>query len=256
MASFHYRIKSGKKGHAARHGAYITRQGCFRQRDDLLWSGFGNLPDWAGRDPMRLFAASDKYERANGSTYREHEVALPNELTLGQLRVLVDRLVRELAGGKPYLYAVHRPASALQGEMNTHLHLMVVDRVSDGIVRSPEQTFSRYNAKHPEQGGCKKDSGGRTPLQVRHDMTRVREKIAATENAVLKEYGHAARVSSKNLREQGINRTAERHLGPARVNRMSQQERQAFASNRAAPSSFGGSASPALLPADCAQPVD
>ena len=232
MASFHYRIKSGKKGCAARHGAYITRQGCFSQRGDLLWSEFGNLPNWAEHDPMCLFAASDRYERANGSAYREHEVALPNELTLEQLRVLVGRLVRELAGNKPYLYAVHRPTSALQEETNTHLHLMVVDRVPDGIVRSPEQTFSRYNAKHPEQGGCRKDSGGRTPLQVRHDMTRVREKIAATENAVLEEFGHAARVSSKSLCEQGLVRIAERHLGSATVNRMSPAQRAEYVSGR------------------------
>lgn len=117
---------------------------------------------------MQLFASSDKYERANGSVYREHEIALPNELTLEQLHELVDALVRRLAGNKPYMYAVHQPTSALQSEMNTHIHLMVVDRVPDGIERPAEQMFSRFNAKHPERGGCRKDSGGRTPLQVRH----------------------------------------------------------------------------------------
>lgn len=181
---------------------------------------------------MRLFAASDRYERVNGSAYREHEVALPNELTLEQLRVLVDRLVRELAGAKPYMYAVHRPTSALQGDVNTHLHLMVVDRVPDGIARTPVQMFSRYNPQHPERGGCRKDSGGKTPLQVRYDMTRLRERIAATENAVLEEFGHAARVSSKSLREQGINRTAERHLGPARIKGMSLQDKEVYVSKR------------------------
>lgn len=232
MASFHYRIKSGRKGAASRHSAYIVRQGYFSRREDLLWSGYGNMPDWAVDDPMCLFVASDRYERVNGSTYREHEIALPNELTGDQLRKLVDRLVRELAGVKPYLYAVHQPTSSLDGDANTHLHLMVVDRLPDGVARPPEQMFSRYNAKHPERGGCRKDSGGRTPLQVRHDMTRVREKIAATENAVLEEFGHGARVTSKSLCEQGINRTAERHLGPATVNRMSLAQRDEYVSGR------------------------
>ena len=183
---------------------------------------------------MQLFASSDKYERANGSVYREHEIALPNELTLEQLHELVDALVRRLAGNKPYMYAVHQPTSALQSEMNTHIHLMVVDRVPDGIERPAEQMFSRFNAKHPERGGCRKDSGGRTPLQVRHDMTRTRETIARTENAVLKKYGHEARVSSKSYREQGINRVPERHLGPARVKRMSTTEKQEHVDSRQA----------------------
>src|SRR5690348_16414945 len=133
MASFHYRIKSGRKGYAARHAAYIVRQGYHSRREDLLWSGYGNMPAWAADRPMFLLAASDKYERANGSAYREHEIALPNEFTLGQLRELVDSLVQNMARNKPYMYAVHRPTSSLQGEMNTHLHLMVVDRLPDGI---------------------------------------------------------------------------------------------------------------------------
>lgn len=232
MATFHYRIKSGRKGYATRHAAYIVRQGYYSQREDLLWSACGNLPDWAEDDPMQLFASSDKYERANGSAYREHEIALPNELTLEQLHELVDALVRRLAGIKPYMYAVHQPTSALQSEMNTHIHLMVVDRVPDGIARSAEQMFSRYNAKHPERGGCRKDSGGRTPLQVRHDMTRTRETIARTENAVLEKHGHEARVSCKSLREQGINRAAEKHLGPAKIKRMSTAEKQEHVESR------------------------
>ncbi len=232
MATFHYRIKSGRKGYAARHAAYIVRQGYYSRREDLLWSACGNLPDWAEGNPMQLFASSDKYECADGSAYREHEIALPNELTLEQLHELVDALVRRLAGIKPYMYAVHQPTSALQAEMNTHLHLVVVGRLPDGIERPAEQMFSRYNAKHPERGGCRKDSGGRTPLQVRHDMTRTREMIARTENAALEKFGHEARISSKSLREQGINRAAESHLGPARIKGMSLQEKEDYISKR------------------------
>lgn len=232
MATYHYRIKSGRKGYAGRHAAYIVRHGYYSWREDLLWSAYGNLPDWAEDDPIRLFASSDKYERANGSAYREHEIALPNELTLEQLHELVDALVRRLAGIKPYMYAVHQPTAALQNELNTHIHLMVVDRVPDGITRPAEQMFLRYNAKSPEKGGCRKDSGGRTPLQVRHDMTRTREAIARIENAALAKYGHEARVSSKSHREQGINRVPERHLGPARIKEMSRQEKEDYVSKR------------------------
>ncbi|MCI3049250.1 hypothetical protein ML378_26340, partial [Escherichia coli] len=40
-----------------------------------------------------------------------------------------------------------------------HAHIMMSQRVNDGIERTPEQYFRRYNARYPERGGAKKDSG-------------------------------------------------------------------------------------------------
>ena len=37
-----------------------------------------------------------------------------------------------------------------------HAHLMISERANDGIERSREQWFRRYNAKAPEKGGAKK----------------------------------------------------------------------------------------------------
>ena len=47
----------------------------------------------------------------------------------------------------PYTLAVHRG----QGE-NPHAHLMISERANDGIERSREQWFKRYNSKDPEKG--------------------------------------------------------------------------------------------------------
>ncbi|HBD39171.1 MAG TPA: plasmid mobilization protein, partial [Cupriavidus sp.] len=47
MASFHHCLKSGKKGTAANHAAYITRQGKHGHREDLVCTGHGNMPAWA-----------------------------------------------------------------------------------------------------------------------------------------------------------------------------------------------------------------
>lgn len=41
---------------------------------------------------------ADKHERANGAVCREHEIALPNELTVDPLITLKEGLVRELVG--------------------------------------------------------------------------------------------------------------------------------------------------------------
>ncbi|MGK3295970.1 hypothetical protein ACSLNR_29340, partial [Escherichia coli] len=41
----------------------------------------GNMPEWARDNPSHFWQAADQFERANGSTYRELEIALPRELT-------------------------------------------------------------------------------------------------------------------------------------------------------------------------------
>lgn len=225
MAIFHHRIKSGKKGTAAEHAAYITRQGKHRHREDLVYSGHGNMPPWAQDNPSAFWKAGDKHERANGAVYREHEIALPDELTREQQKALVEDMIEVTVGDKPYQFAVHAPQSSLEGATNPHLHLMFSDRMRDGFERSPEQTFRRHNAKAPERGGCKKDSGGKTPFTIRNEVIEARKKCAELQNKALAANGHAARVDHRTLKEQGIDRTPERHLGPARIKGMSEEEK-------------------------------
>jgi hypothetical protein len=233
MASFHHCIKSGKKGSAAEHGKYIMRDGKkYQDREDLVEANYGNMPGWAQDDPSVFWKASDKNERANGAVYREHEIALPGELTLDQNKELVSQLVSALVGNKPFQYAIHAPIAALGGSTNTHLHLMYSDREDDGIERSAEQTFRRYNAKHPEVGGRRKDSGGKNSMQLRDELIAIRKKCADLQNAALAKHGRTARVDHRALKDQGIDRTPERHLGQARIRSMSKEEREQYSAQR------------------------
>ncbi|QBK04492.1 plasmid mobilization protein [Hylemonella gracilis] len=232
MASFHHRVKSGKKGNAVEHVSYITRQGRFGTREDLVFSGHGNMPAWAKHDPVSFWRAGDKHERANGAVYREHEISLPEELTKSQQLELVDEMVNEIAGTKPYQFAVHENTSSLEGRSNTHLHLMFSDRMPDGIERAPEKTFRRFNSKNPELGGCKKESGGRNMLELRLELIEMRRRCAELQNAALEKYGHAARVDHRTLKQQGIEREPERHLGAARIRKMTGTEKQQFVTAR------------------------
>lgn len=232
MASFHFEVKSGRKGVAADHSMYIARQGFHRRRNDLVTSGFGKLPSWADNDPAMLWRASDKYERANGSAYREMIIALPSELTREQLQQLVDHLISELAGTKPYQYAVHSSESSIEGEMNTHMHLMISDRVPDGIDRPADKMFRRYNAQNPANGGCRKDSGGRNRMQVRDELIAKRKRVADIQNAHLTMRGYSARVDHRTLKAQGVQRKPERHLGPAKIKHMSEGERAEYVAAR------------------------
>lgn len=228
MASFHHSLKSGGKGTATKHAAYIARQGRHKRRQDLVFAGHGNMPSWTNDNPKRFWESSDQHERNNAAVYKEHEIALANEFTREQLPEVVEALVNGLVGRRPYQFAVHAPRSALDGAENVHLHLMFSNRIDDGIERTPSQTFKRYNAKNPELGGRKKEGSGKGRRELREEMISMRQMCAEVQNAALEKYGHAGRVDHRSLKQQGILRTPEKHLGQAAIKKMTIEDKKAF----------------------------
>ena len=226
MANFHFEIKSGRNGYD--HANYIARTGFHAKREDLVATGHGNLPSWAGDDPSNFWKAAEKYERKNGAVYREVTIALPIELSTEQNVALAADLVSKLAPGKPNQHAIHAPKSSIAGEANPHLHLMSSDRVDDGIDRPADRCFRRPNAKNPAMGGRKKSSGGRNRMQMRDEVIATRKLVAETINHHLVMNGHAVRVDHRAHRERGIRRAAERYLGPAKIRGMSPKEKAAY----------------------------
>lgn len=228
MATFHFEIKSGRKGTAGDHANYIARKGFYGRREDLIHAEHGNLPAWAAGDPNTFWRAADKHERKNGAVYRESIIALPSEFAVDQNVTLTSALIQQLAQGKPYQAAVHAPTSSLEGAANPHVHVMVCDRVDDGIDRPPERFFSRYNRSNPTDGGRKKVSGGRNRMELRNELVATRKKVAETINRHLELNGHSARIDHRTLREQGVERRPERHLGPTRIGGMSSKEKTQY----------------------------
>ena len=139
-----------------------------------------------------------------------------------------------MVGPKAYHLAIHAPDAALAGVCNPHMHLMFSDRLPDGIERSPDRTFARYNPSRPERGGCKKDSGGKGRLELRDDALAKRKLIADIQNEMLAEIGVDARVDHRSYKERGVPGQPERHLGPARIKHMSQQEKADYLARRSA----------------------
>lgn len=232
MASFHVEFKHGRKGEAKSHADYIARNGSHATRRDLVYSGHGNLPEWAGGVPIKLWQASDRYERKNGTAFREAVIALPNELTLEQNIALVNDLVEKIAPERPHQVVIHAPKSSLQGEPNPHAHVMTCERVADGIDRSAEKFFSRYNSKHPEKGGRRKARCGYEKAQRLGEIVNLRRTVAETINHHLRMGGHSARVDHRTLKEQGIKREPELHLGQARVRNMLPEEKAVYIAMR------------------------
>lgn len=232
MASFHHQLKSGGKGKGSQQSDYISGEGRHSSREDVIQVGYGNMPNWVESDPWWFWKAADTYERKNAAVYREHEITLPCELTLDQQIELAMKHIADIAGAKPYQYAIHEKSSSLEGLINTHLHLMVSDRIPDGIERSSEQMFRRYNPKYPERGGCRKAAGGMNRVELRDSVLELKRQTALTQNHALARYGHEVRVDHRSLKEQGVSRKPERHLGPARIRKMSTEEKQSLIRGR------------------------
>ena len=196
---------------ASGHADYIARQGKHAARTELEHCEHGNMPSWAKDDPTAFWQASDRFERANGSTYREIEVALPRELDRTQRLELVRAFVRQEIGHRhAYSFAIHNPRAAIAGGEQPHAHIMFSERRLDGIERGPREYFRRYNAKAPERGGCRKESYGGD----REALVALRARWAGFTNRALEQCGHEARVDHRTLKEQGADRVPEKHLGP------------------------------------------
>lgn len=230
MANFHFEIKSGRNG--CDHAQYIARIGFHGKREDLVASGHGNLPAWAGDEPEVLWKAAEQYERKNGAVYREVTISLPNELSMEQNVALAADLMAKLAPGKPHQYAIHAPKSSIAGEANPHLHLMTSDRVDDGIERLADRFFKRPNAKDPTQGGRRKSSGGLNRMEMRDALIGMRKLAAETINQHLAKHGYEVRVDHRTLKARGESRKAERYLGPARIRGMSKEAKSAHVAGR------------------------
>lgn len=210
MAIYHLTAKTGSRsgGQSARAKAdYIQREGKYaRDMDEVLHAESGHMPEFVER-PADYWDAADLYERANGRLFKEVEFALPVELTLDQQKALASEFAQHLTGAErlPYTLAIHAG-----GGENPHCHLMISERINDGIERPAAQWFKRYNGKTPEKGGAQKTEA----LKPKAWLEQTREAWADHANRALERAGHDARIDHRTLEAQGIERLPGVHLGP------------------------------------------
>ncbi|MHB1380353.1 MAG: MobA/MobL family protein [Desulfurivibrionaceae bacterium] len=216
MAIFHLHVRTGSraKGQSAVAKArYILREGKYKKdRDEVLFSQSGNMPAWAAASPLKYWRSADDLERANGVLFREMDLALPVELDLAQKIQLAKKFALEAAEGKlPYTMGLHRGK-----DHNPHLHLMLSERINDGHRRTPETWFKRAApaGKPPEGGGARKADIG---SQRKPWLQQIRERWAEMANEALAAAGFSVRIDHRTLAEQGENRLAQIHMGPAAV---------------------------------------
>ena len=162
---------------------YITRTLHFKnykesELEQIEFVRSGNMPNFAEDKPAEFWNAADIYERSNGRTCSSLVVALPKELNQAQRIELAEAFVVEFADRYryPFTCAIHNHAGALAGQEQPHLHLMYSERHVDGIERTAEQFFKRYNAQDPQKGGAQKLTAdvlgmGKAQLQLYREKT-------------------------------------------------------------------------------------
>lgn len=210
MAVARLSVGIGKKGKAAPHALYIAREEKYAKTDDdlekLEFKGHGNMPKWAEQKPNFFWKMSDEHERKNGTTYREHVISLPRELTaLQRHRLVTDWIEQEIGDKHAYQYAIHNPP-AMDGGEQPHLHLMFSERLRDSIEREPDIYFKRYNSKNPERGGAKKANTPKLSADRKAELVAQRDRWEQLCNKHLELSGTDARINMKSLKEQGIER--------------------------------------------------
>ena len=211
-AIYHFNARNGSrsKGHSARAAAaYIQRAAEYSrdQAEELVYTESGHMPGWAAAEPTAYWDAADLYERKNGQLFKRVEVALPLALTAAERQELAVGFAHHLTDAErlPYTLAIH----AGEGS-NPHCHLLISERANDGLERSPEQWFKRFNAEEPDQGGARKSRA----LQPKAWLLAAREAWAAQTNQALERGGHEVRIDHRSLAAQGVERLPSVHLGP------------------------------------------
>ena len=175
------KIKDGATAKNRFH--YITRTSHFKNykesvSEQIEFVKSGNLPSFAEGKPAEFWQAADVFERSNGRTCSSLVVALPKELNQAQRIELAEAFITEFADRYrfPFSCAIHNHAGSIAGIEQPHLHLMYSERHMDGIDRSAEQFFKRYNPKDPQKGGAQKLTAdvlgmGKAQLQLYRQKT-------------------------------------------------------------------------------------
>lgn len=217
----------GCGGSAGSTAAYISRYGEYAAvHDKMLHLESGNMPGWARagktdatkRACITYWRAADAYERRNGRLAKVLIIALPKALGLEAQVNLSRTIARTLTSGidggcLPWTLAVHAGLDTQGHRRNPHCHLMINERVNDGVERRPSLWFRRAAARvqgNPAKGGARKTAA----LTPRAWLYWVREIIAKLINLALRAARLPFHVDHRSNAARGLGRAPQPKLGP------------------------------------------
>ena len=226
MAIYHYSHKpvSRGKGQSAVAGAayrsaeklydrsidetfdYSRRSGVAHAEIVLPTEAVKRDIQWAYNRQALWNVAEEAERRKDSRIAREHEVALPHELTKEQQIALLRSFSKKIADRYNVAvdFALHRPHR--NGDRrNFHAHIYATTREITPTGLGPKASIELSDTDRFKRGL----SSGRKEIKFMRDVF---EKL---ENEHLQRHGIEARVDCRTLKAQGIDRVPTTHLGPA-----------------------------------------
>lgn len=204
LATYFVKLSNGYKGQAADKCDYINRDGKYKSetlRQELVAQEDFNLPSWAP-DAKTFFEAADRYERNNGTTFKQFIIMLPCELSIEEnIKISQDIKDKIIGNHKAGTWAIHNKQAVTANVQNIHLHLMNSERIQNPALKEKprELYFRRYNPNEPESG-YQKDRKNRTPRKAKNpEIDKIRAKIAEAINAGYERNNLPIRVSGTTL---------------------------------------------------------
>lgn len=150
--------------------------------------------------------AESSEKRKDGTTAREYEIALPEELTNEERKALVQEFGKHLVErhGCAVDIAVHKP-NRKGDQRNHHAHILCTTR----HFQPGGELGAKCDVELSDRDRQKKNLPGR-----KTELDATRAQWAHLVNRALERTGHKERVSHESLEAQGIQREPTNHLGP------------------------------------------
>ena len=199
-------VPAGKT--ASAHFDYIYREGKYDPQvfgqDDIRAVSRGNMPSWAST-PDEFWAASDRFGKVNGRSYREINVALQNELGLEDNIQLVEDFIAESGIGNEhaYVYAIHSRRSIDGTQKNIHAHIMFNEKIVEH-----DRPLDRYDyfRNYAVNAAGEPTSGYRTSKKhsSKQGILADRYLWESIVNRKFRERNMDERVSAKSLKAQRV----------------------------------------------------
>ena len=229
MPVFHLKAGFGSRtgGQSARAKSdYIEREGRYeKDGEELEHKEHGNMPEGPRTTHRNTGRRRTSTNAPTGACIARSSSRFPRSSGEAERRELAGEFSERVCSRErlPYTLAIHRGGA--NGE-NPHAHLMFSERGHDGIERSAEQWFKRYNRQAPEKGGARKSRAAKAGDW----LEKTRKAWEQTANRALERAGRTERIDGRSLadlRDQAhragdLKRAAEFsrepnvHLGPER----------------------------------------
>lgn len=197
MAIYSCNLRSiGRTTHAAgTSGAHMLYIGRERAASEILSA---HMPE----DPQEARTWMDGHERnarKNARLCDKIRLALPRELSEAERAKLVQDYMGELSKNRvPWYAAIHQTEKDAH---NPHAHVVVVDR----DIETGKRVLGLSDSIRDRQ---KKGLPGPSAVEW------VRERWEHHANTALERAGHEARIDRRSLKDQGIEREPQIHIGP------------------------------------------